>query len=137
VAAAESRNGSVSDVLIFYVVNRRGLDITLLAEPSSDEDSDELTMKRKKCNSRRQRRKRVATSSAVVRDKEGKADIKPPLPAAVSASVSSHSAADTDSTSQTVSADNKPVSPVRTRKRLRSLCHFLIFLFLDVNCSLK
>ena len=108
----------IDDVWMLCLVNRQGLDITLLAEPSSDEDKDEPPMKRKKCNSERRRRKQAATPSAA-RDKETKADIKLPL---VSASVSSHSA-------DTASADSKSLSGARPRRRFRSLCFFHLLLY--------
>jgi len=117
-----------------FVVNRRGLDITLLAEPSSDEDVDEAAMKRKKRKSERRRQRRSATS-AVTRDEESALDIKPTA-AAAAVSVAKSSG---DVTSHTAATESKMASAVRTRKRLQSLCRFshLLFwvIFLSYYCS--
>jgi len=109
-------------------VNRQGLDVTLLAEPSSDED--EVTTIRKKRSGtlerRPGRRKPATTSSSVVTgDKENKTDAT--LAAPVSASVGSHSA---DSVSH-----SKPVSAVKTRKRPKSTHRLFVCLFMVVDGS--
>lgn len=110
-------------VIILCIVNRQGLDITLLAEPSSDEDDVEQTTKRQK-----RRRKQAATSAAVEGDKERKVDIKPP---ASVAALSSGGAAN-----QSAATDNKFQAAVRTRKRLQSLCCFLSELCLYISINL-
>ena len=109
---------------MLFVVDRRGLDITLLAEPSSDEDVDEAATKRKKRNFERRRQKRSATS-AVTRDEDSAVDIKP------TAAAASLTNSGSDVTSQTVATDSKIVSAVRTRKRLQSLYRFLVCLFFE------
>jgi len=99
----------VDAMTMLFTANRQELDITLLAEPSSDED-EELT-KRSKCRRRKQ---------AAARGTDNKADIRL-LP--TSALASSDQAA--DSSSQTMLADSRFIPPAKTRKRMKSRCHFL------------
>ena len=101
--------------MLSYVVNRQGLDITLLAEPSSDEE--EVTTKRKKhtvtSEPQRRRKPAITSMSAVAKDKENKTDVTAPQ---VSANVVA------DTVSHTVSADSRPV---RTRRKPKRLYHLL------------
>ena len=92
-------------LLTLRAVNRRELDVTLLAEPSSDEDDRDQTTKRKKG----QRQK----SSVAMRD--SKIDVKP-----------LSSASSLASTGRRTVSTNKPLSAVQTRKKQRSLYHCLI-----------
>jgi len=104
----------VDDVVVMLLTaNRQELDVSLLAEPSSDED-EELIAKRSKY-----RRRKPATA----RGADSKANIR--LLPTVSCS---DQAATADSTSQT--ANSKFIPPAKTRKRMKSLCYFLSCYFI-------
>ena len=96
---------------MLLTANRHELDISLLAEPSSDED-EEPTIKRTKC-----RRRKLATMRGV----DSKAEIRLLPTAAVT---SSDQAAVADSTSQSAFTAGTFIPPAKTRKRMKSLCPF-------------
>jgi len=104
-----------TDELLWCSVNRQGLDITLLAEPSSDEDDKERSPKQKKRNSQVRRRKQAAVS-----DKDNKDDVKSVPTSAVSvATVCVDEPTAADITCQTTSANNKPVTANKARRKLK------------------
>ena len=90
---------------MLLAANRQELDVTLLAEPSSDED-EELMAKRK--------RRKTATT----RGTDSKADIQLLSTAAVT------------SGDQGADSSSQFIPPAKTKKRIKSLFHFYTLGFL-------
>jgi len=98
---------SVDNTVMLFAANRQELDISLLAEPSSDED-EELATKRRKS-----RRRKPASARAV----DSKADIR----------------LLTTETCSDQAADSKFIPPAKTRKRMKSLCESSLIIVLIIN----